>query len=68
MIQFINPYKARLVFFDRVAENIASPKMTTDDYNSGKKATGYLIDRGCKKITFLPTSGHLSISNKRKNG
>ena len=57
-----------LVFFDRIAENMDAPKVTTDDYNSSFKATEHLIEMGCKKIAFLSISHNLSISNKRMNG
>ena len=57
-----------LVFFDRVAENINAPKITTNDYESGFKATEHLIKNGCKKIAFLSISNKLSIANKRMNG
>ena len=57
-----------LVFFDRVVEHMDSPKVTTDDYNSGAKATEHLIENGCKHIAFLSISQSLSISNKRMNG
>ncbi len=57
-----------LVFFDRTAENINVPKVTTDDYNSGMKATEHLIENGCKRIGFLSISQNLSISNNRMNG
>lgn len=57
-----------LVFFDRIAEHMQVPKVTTDDYNSSLKATEHLIENGCRKIAFLTISRHLSISNKRMNG
>ena len=57
-----------MVFFDRVAENINAPKITTNDYESGFKATEHLIENGCKKIAFLSISNKLSIVNKRMNG
>jgi LacI family transcriptional regulator len=57
-----------LVFFDRVADQIDAPKITTDDYNSGVKGTEHLIENGCKRIAFLSISQNLSISNKRMNG
>ncbi len=57
-----------LVFFDRVAENLDSPKVVTDDYNSGLRATEHLIENGCKRIAFLSISNTLSITNKRMNG
>jgi len=57
-----------MVFFDRVAENINAPKITTNDYESGFKATEHLIENDCKKIAFLSISNKLSIANKRMNG
>lgn len=57
-----------LVFFDRIAEHMDVPKVITDDYNSGIKATQHLINNGCKRIAFLSISKKLSISNKRLNG
>lgn len=60
--------KIPLVFFDRVAEHIGVPKVTTDDYSSGLKATEHLIQKGCKRIGFLSISQNLSISNKRMAG
>jgi LacI family transcriptional regulator len=60
--------KFPLVFFDRVAEHINVPKVTTDDFNSGIKATEHLIENGCKRISFLSISPTLSISTKRMGG
>lgn len=57
-----------LVFFDRIAEQMDAPKVTTDDYNCGIKATEHLLENGCKSIAFLTIAPNLSISNKRMNG
>lgn len=57
-----------LVFFDRVAEHLDCPKVTTDDYNSSLRATEHLIENGCNRIAFLSISSTLSITNKRMNG
>jgi len=57
-----------LVFFDRTCEVIDTIKITTDDYDSGYKATTHLIDAGCKRIAYLQVSEALSISRKRLNG
>ena len=57
-----------LIFFDRVCEEIETAKITTDDLESGYKATEHLIEQGCKKIAFLNISESLSISNKRREG
>ncbi|HJW17680.1 MAG TPA: LacI family DNA-binding transcriptional regulator, partial [Flavisolibacter sp.] len=57
-----------LVFFDRVVDTLSVPKVITDDYASGYKATQHLIERGCKRISYLTMSQSLSISRKRMNG
>jgi LacI family transcriptional regulator len=57
-----------VIFFDRVCEEIETAKITTDDFESGYKATQHLIERGCRKIAFLCFSKSLSISNKRMGG
>ncbi len=57
-----------LVFFDRVPEKMECPTVTTDDYESGFKATEHLILAGCKKIACLSLSNYLSITHKRMKG
>jgi LacI family transcriptional regulator len=57
-----------IVFFDRVPETLECPTVTTDDYESGFKATEHLIQGGCKKIAYLRMAGHLSTTQKRMNG
>lgn len=56
------------VFFDRVCEKINAPKITTDDYESGYKAAGHLIERKCKRIAYLSASKSWSINKKRLQG
>jgi LacI family transcriptional regulator len=60
--------KIPLVFFDRISEMIDCPKITTDDYNSGSKATEHLIENGCKQIAYFCISKNLSICSERMNG
>jgi LacI family transcriptional regulator len=60
--------KIPLVFFDRVCDDIDTAKITTDDYNSGVKATEHLIQRGCRRIAYLQVSETLSIGKKRVAG
>ena len=57
-----------LIFFDRVCEDVATAKITTDDFESGFKATEHLIGQGCSNISFMGISKSLSISNARLNG
>ncbi|HUH33665.1 MAG TPA: LacI family DNA-binding transcriptional regulator [Daejeonella sp.] len=60
--------KISIVFFDRVSESTEFSNVTTDDYESGLKATNHLIQQGCKNIAYLSVSRHLSIDKKRKEG
>lgn len=57
-----------VVFFDRIAEIKECPAVTTDDYESGLKATEHLILGGCKKIACLCVAGFLSTTQKRMQG
>jgi LacI family transcriptional regulator len=57
-----------LVFFDRICEDVETARITTDDLESGYKATEHLIKQGCERIAFLGISKSLSISNKRLEG
>jgi len=57
-----------LVFFDRVINEIATTKITTNDYEMAYKATNHLVKKGCQQILFLSFSNLLSISNKRLDG
>jgi len=57
-----------LVFFDRVIDEIATTKITTNDYEMAYQATTHLVKKGCQQILFLSFSNLLAISNKRLNG
>jgi len=57
-----------IVFFDRVCDAIATAKVTTDDYDSGYKATQHLIEVGCRHIAYFLVSKNLSIGQKRMQG
>ncbi|QNF33374.1 LacI family DNA-binding transcriptional regulator [Adhaeribacter swui] len=57
-----------LVLFDRVCNDIAAPKITTNDYESSYWATRHLIDGGCKQIALLSASSSLVMSANRLEG
>ena len=57
-----------VVFFDRVAEDVDTAKIVTDDFEGGYKAAEHLIEEGCKRIIFLSISKRLAITNNRMNG
>jgi LacI family transcriptional regulator len=57
-----------LVFFDRVCEGVRSAQVVTDDFESGRKATQHLIDRGSRHVAFLSLAGDLTIIRLRQEG
>ncbi|OON68470.1 LacI family DNA-binding transcriptional regulator [Hymenobacter sp. CRA2] len=57
-----------MVFFDRVYDDMATAKVTTDDYDSGYRATRHLLEVGCRSIAHLTLSPSLSISRRRMQG
>ncbi|WP_375435042.1 LacI family DNA-binding transcriptional regulator [uncultured Hymenobacter sp.] len=57
-----------LVFFDRVHEELATAKVTTNDYESSYQATRHLLDNGCRAIAHLTLSESLSIGKRRLQG
>jgi LacI family transcriptional regulator len=57
-----------LVFFDRVYEDIITPRVITNDYNSSFTATRHLIKQGCKRIAYLVINKNLSIGKTRMQG
>lgn len=57
-----------LVFFDRVYEDIITPRVITNDYDSSFAATKHLIQQGCKRIAYLAVNKTLSIGKTRMQG
>jgi len=57
-----------LVFFDRIYEDIETPRVITNDYNSSFLATEHLIEQGCKKIAYFVVNKSLSIGKTRMQG
>lgn len=57
-----------VVFFDRICDDVATAKITTNDSEAAYLATQHLIERGCRKIGLLSVSDSLSISHRRTEG
>jgi LacI family transcriptional regulator len=57
-----------VVFFDRVLDDIATYKVSTNDFESCQQATTYLIEKGCRRLAYLSISKELSINKKRMEG
>lgn len=66
--QDLNARKIPLVFFDRICEDGVSPKVITNDFESGFDAAEHLIKRGCKQLAFLAMSRGLNIIDQRMSG
>lgn len=57
-----------MVFFDRIAEDINTHKITANNEQGAYDATVHLIKSGKKKIAHLTNSGQLSITIDRLKG
>ncbi|MEM7297705.1 MAG: LacI family DNA-binding transcriptional regulator [Bacteroidota bacterium] len=57
-----------IVFFDRVAEDLESSKVTVDDFLGGYQATQHLLSQGYQKIAHLAGPSGLDITNDRLEG
>lgn len=57
-----------IVFFDRVAEDLESSKVTVDDFLGGYQATKHLIEQGYKRIAHLAGPSGLDITDDRLSG
>ena len=57
-----------IVFFDRVASEVATAKVTTNDYESSYQATEHLLKAGSRHIAHLLISDNLSIGRHRLQG
>jgi LacI family transcriptional regulator len=57
-----------VVFFDREFEDSATAAVITNDEECGLIATRHLLQRGCKRLSFLSVSRSLPISLNRIEG
>lgn len=57
-----------LVFFDRVASNMAASKVMQDDYNGAFEGTEHLILNGYRKIAHITGPAGMVFTEKRKKG
>jgi len=68
---YLNNFGAKrlpLVFFDRIYEDIETPRVITNDYNSSFSATEHLIEQGCKRVAYMVVNKSLSIGKTRMQG
>jgi len=57
-----------LVFFDRVCEDLLTPRVLVNNFEITYKATEYLISRGYKRIVLLTGTDKINVFRDRQNG
>lgn len=67
-LKTLNTKGIKLVFFDRVYDDIKASKVITNDYESSFLATQHLIEAGCKRLAYLVINKKLSIGKMRMQG
>lgn len=66
--KLLRQYGIPLVFFDRVCEDISTPMVVVNNYESTFNATQLLIDNGRSKIAHITGSVHLNVFRDRQQG
>jgi DNA-binding LacI/PurR family transcriptional regulator len=56
------------VFFDRICEDILTPKVKVNNFDITAEATEYLIKRGYLKIAHLTGTTNITVFRDRQNG
>jgi DNA-binding LacI/PurR family transcriptional regulator len=57
-----------IVFFDRVAEDIPTHKVTVDGFQAAYKAVTHLVENGFRRIAIVANAAFLSITKERVAG
>lgn len=57
-----------VVMFDRICDEINTPRVVTDDGGGAYLATCHLIEQGYTKIALVGMAAHLSVSKNRIKG
>jgi len=57
-----------LVFFDRVCEDVKTPKVLVNNYDITFQAVEYLIQKGYTRIVHLTGPTHINVFNDRQKG
>jgi len=66
--RLFNSFGIPLVFFDRVCDDIITPKVLVNNYEITFEATEYLINKGYKRIAHITGPVHINVFNDRQNG
>ena len=66
--KLLNSYGIPLVFFDRVCDDIITPKVLVNNYQITFEATEFLINKGYERIAHVTGPTHINVFNDRQNG
>ena len=66
--RLLNTFGIPLVFFDRVCDDLATPKVLVNNYEVTYEATEFLIGKGYKRIAHITGPTHINVFNDRQNG
>ncbi len=64
----LKKYAIPLVFFDRICEDILTPKVKINNFEITAEITEYLIKKGYKKIVHLTGTTNINVFRDRQNG
>jgi len=66
--RLLNTFGIPLVFFDRVCDDMLTPKVLVNNYEVTFEATESLIGKGYKRIAHITGPTHINVFNDRQNG
>jgi LacI family transcriptional regulator len=66
--KLLDSFGIPLVFFDRVCDDIITPKVLVNNYQITFEATEYLINKGYERIAHVTGPTHINVFNDRQNG
>ncbi len=64
----LNKFGIPLVFFDRICEDISTPRVIVNNFEVTAEATEYLIKKGYRNIVHLTGNTSNNVFRDRKNG
>jgi LacI family transcriptional regulator len=66
--KLLNSFGIPLVFFDRVCDDIITPKVLVNNYQITFEATEYLIKKGYRHIAHVTGPTHINVFRDRQKG
>ena len=66
--KLLNTFGIPLVFFDRICNDLPTPKVLVNNYEVTFEATEFLIQKGYKRIAHLTGPTYINVFNERQQG